>query len=206
MKLRAGLITAALATITLISGCGTHPGSAAVVDDAKISMGKVDASATAYCKLSLAQGAEPASTIDARREALADLIAWTVVTNLADKEGLDLDSAHWDIDKTEHEQIAKTFDAADVPAIEKVLRRSHHTLTIQTALGEQQPGVDSEEQAQEAGQQILLKTLDEADLSIDPRFGLSDELEQISATGSLSVPKAGEQENAEQLAQTNQCS
>lgn len=204
MKLRAGLITGAIAVLALLSACGTHPGAAAVVDGKTISVDAVDDSATAYCNLSLAQGAQPLSTADARRQALAGLIAWNVAMNLADENNLNLDSAEWALSDEERQQLEQTFDAADLPVIEKVLKRSHHTAAIQTALGEQRAGDSGD--ADEAGREAIVKELDGSDLSIDPRFGVDDSLNQVASSGSLSVPSAGEDESAQKLAEGQQCS
>src|SRR5699024_7917504 len=133
---RAGLITGAIAVMALLSACGTHPGAAAVVEGKTISVDDVDESATAYCSLSLAQGSQPLSQADARRQALAGLIAWNVAMNLADEKNLHLDSAEWALSEEERQQLEQTFDPADLPVIEDVLKRSHHTAAIQTALGE----------------------------------------------------------------------
>src|SRR5699024_8687215 len=123
MKLRAGLITGAFAILALLSACGTHPGAAAVVNGTTISIDTVDESAEAYCNLSLAQGAQPLSTADARRQALAGLIAWNVATKLADKENLDLDPGKWALSEDERQQLEKTFDKSELPMIKEVLKR-----------------------------------------------------------------------------------
>lgn len=204
MKLRAGLITGAIAVMALLSACGTHPGAAAVVEGKTISVDDVDESATAYCSLSLAQGSQPLSQADARRQALAGLIAWNVAMNLADEKNLHLDSAEWALSEEERQQLEQTFDPADLPMIEDVLKRSHHTAAIQTALGEREAGDSGD--ADEAGREAIVNELENSDLSIDPRFGVDDSLNQVASSGSLSVPAAGEDESAQKLAQGQQCS
>lgn len=207
MKLRAGFITAAIAAITLISGCSIHPGAAAVIDGERISIDTVDEAAEAHCNRSLAEGAEPLSTVDARRQAIAGIIQVQLAKKLADEAGLELDPAEAKVAPEVRDQIAETFDAADVSGIEKVQERANETRAILTELGEDKTGDESQD-AVEVGEKILQEAVNDSDISIDPRFGLQldEQDEQMGLTGSLSVAQGDEEQRAEQMAKSQQCS
>lgn len=205
MKRRAGLIAAAIAGVALISGCAIHPGAAAVVDGRTISVDSVDTSAEAYCKLGQGQQQQQQqqmSTADARKRALGDLIVFTVVKDLAEDKGLDLDSEEWKLGDDEREQLTQAFDESELPSITRVVERSKHIQAIQEELGKHEAGDDDDD---DAGSDAILEAVDASDVSVDPRFGLDDDLEQEAVTGSLSVPEVGEEESAAQLAQNNPC-
>lgn len=179
------------ATALLISGCGpVHPGAAAVVDGQRVSMQQVDDTASAYCTyvLSSAQSQGDIDNAQIRQRSVMLLVQGEVADAVADRADLEVKVP--DLAAADLAQIDEVFgrDADDVLTL---IRRDQRTSQIAIALGREAGATGGDEQLFNAGAQALEQALGEADVSIDPRFGLSNENQPLSETvvsGSLSVP------------------
>ncbi|MGZ5370385.1 hypothetical protein [Aeromicrobium sp.] len=184
-----------IAAIALAACSNVHPGSAAVVDGESISMGKADETATAYCELALAvasqQGNKAVGTSETRRQAVADLIAFTVAQRVAKERDLQIDPAGYTLTDEQKTQIDKTFPDADLEEITAAIERSRHTYAVVVALGEEATGKKLSEantkEIEAAGQAEIVQVYKSTDISIDPRFGLDDLAQQVANSGSLSI-------------------
>lgn len=179
------------ATALLISGCGpVHPGAAAVVDGQRVSMQQVDETASAYCAyvLASAQSQGDIDNAQIRQRSVMLLVQGEVADAIADEEGLEVKVPA--LGAAERAQVDAAFgrDADDVVTL---IQRDQRTSQIAIALGREAGATGGDEGLFAAGAQVLDQALGDADVSIDPRFGLSSDnqpLSEIGVSGSLSVP------------------
>ncbi|MTB87990.1 hypothetical protein H9L21_03350 [Aeromicrobium senzhongii] len=175
----------------LLAGCGpVHPGAAAVVGDTRIPMSDVDDVASVYCAASKQQaqqgGAGSVDSAALRRQSLADLLVGEIADQIAQERDLTIEvPALTAEDKAQLEQMF----GDQVDEAVKLVERNQRTSAIALELGrEAAPAGTDEEQLVQAGQQLLAQQIAEFDVSVDPRFGLDETIQQVSESGSLSVP------------------
>ncbi|MCL3839184.1 hypothetical protein [Aeromicrobium duanguangcaii] len=178
----------------LLAACGpVHPGAAAVVGDARIPMTDVDDVASVYCTASQQQaeqaqqqGGGGVDGVALRRQALADLLVGEVADQIAQERGYSIKvPALTAQDKAQLEQLFG--DQADEAM--KLVERNQRTSAIAIELArEEAPEGTDDEQLVQAGQQLLAQEIPEFDVSVDPRFGLDETVQQVAESGSLSVP------------------
>ncbi|MBC9227695.1 hypothetical protein GL325_15305 [Aeromicrobium sp. 636] len=175
----------------LLAGCGpVHPGAAAVVGDTRIPMSDVDDVASVYCVASKQQaqqgGAGSVDSAALRRQSLADLLVGEIADQIAQERDLTIEvPALTAEDKAQLEQMF----GDQVDEAVKLVERNQRTSAIALELGrEAAPAGTDEEQLVQAGQQLLAQQIAEFDVSVDPRFGLDETIQQVSESGSLSVP------------------
>ncbi|MFS0884180.1 hypothetical protein [Aeromicrobium sp. 179-A 4D2 NHS] len=186
------LVVLGLAALAL-SACGpVHPGAAAVVDGSRIAMSDVDDVAAVYCAASLsggtAEGQNQAGidTIGLRRQAIADLLAGEVADSIAQERDYDITVPK--VSGQDRAQLEEMF-GDDLDGALALIERNQRTSAIVVEMArEQNPDVTDEQQLLQAGQQLLGQAVNDRDITVDPRFGLDETLQQIGDTGSLSVP------------------
>lgn len=174
----------------LMAGCGpVHPGAAAVVGDTRIPLSDVDDGASVYCTASLAQAQESGSagidTAALRRQSLADLLSGEVADQIAEERGYQVTvPALGAENKAQLEQLfGDQLDAALA-----LVERNQRTGAIAMEMArEADPTLTDEEQLVQAGQQLLAEAIADSDVSVDPRFGLDETVQQVAESGSLSV-------------------
>ncbi len=193
----------------LLAACGpVNPGAAAVVDGTRISMAKANDYADSYCLISLMsaqqQGTTSLDNAMIRRQALTELIVAARADSIAKKAGYDIQPQS--LATADLKQIKEIFgDEAD--QIIELIERNQRTSAIAAKIAAE-AGVKSQDQNQlaQAGFELLMKQFEGQDLKVDPRFGLSDGLEQTSQTGSLSTSiSALENTDPASLPQALQC-
>ncbi|MET1133042.1 MAG: hypothetical protein ABWX60_06475 [Aeromicrobium sp.] len=174
----------------LMAGCGpVNPGAAAVVEGTRIPMSDVDDVADVYCTASLSGQSGSAAGIDSaalRRQSVADLVSGEVADQVAKDRGYDITVPA--LAAADQAQLEQMF-GDDLPAALSLIERNQRTGAIaQEMAREADASLPEGEPLIQAGQQLLAEATAEADISVDPRFGLDETVQQISETGSLSVP------------------
>ena len=174
----------------LLAACGpVHPGSAAVVDGDRISMQQVDDYAESYCLISLLNAAQSGTTaIDnsmIRRQAVSDLVVASVADSIAAEENYKV--AIPEMPAEDLAQITELF-GSDAEAVLALIERNQRISAIATEVAKD-AGVKVEDETAlpQAGFELLTQAAAKADVSIDPRFGLDDDVQPVAETGSLSV-------------------
>lgn len=181
---------AALGLVALLmAGCGpVEPGAAAVVGGTRIPMSDVDDVADVYCTASLSGQSGSAAGVDSaalRRQSVADLVSGEVADQVAKDRGYDVTVPA--LAAADQAQLEQMF-GDDLPAALSLIERNQRTGVIaQEMAREADASIPEGEQLLQAGQQLLAQATAEADISVDPRFGLDETIQQISETGSLSV-------------------
>ncbi|WP_292040464.1 MULTISPECIES: hypothetical protein [Bacteria] len=174
----------------LIAGCGpVHPGAAAVVDGTRIPMSDVDDVAAVYCAASQSDGSAGAQagidSVGLRRQAMADLLAGEVADQIARERDYDIQVPA--VPEADRAQLAEMFGDGLDDALRLIDRNQRTSAIVAEMAREQNPQVQDEEQLLQAGQQLLSQAVADVDISVDPRFGLDQTLQQVAQTGSLSV-------------------
>ncbi|MGH3425700.1 MAG: hypothetical protein ACRDO8_13275 [Nocardioidaceae bacterium] len=178
-----------------------HPGEAVVIGDTSISMNRLDDVSGSVCKVSVALGKQqaqqgaPAKEVaggDARRQAAQVLIDNVVAKKLAADLDVSVPPSKYVLTEQQLGQIRKVFGSSNLEGITKVFEMSQQTSLLVAAIGAEKLGTDpqgaDQQKAKAAGQKALQKAVADADLSVDPRLGLSDKaVATDTGTGSLSV-------------------
>lgn len=174
----------------VLAGCGSvHPGAAATIDGVRIPLDDVDEIARVYCLASATQGAGSSlagvDMIGLRRQSVADLMAGELADRIAEERGYEIELPS--IPAADRDQLAEMF-GDDIDAAMELIRRNQRTTQIAIEMGrEAEPNVEDENQLVQIGQQQLAESIADRDVSVDPRFGLDETLQQVGDTGSLSV-------------------
>ena len=193
-------VTVLLAASTALAGCSASmsPGAAARVDGTTISFEETDRAADVFCQVALfsasQQGGGQVSNADARRQAVVELVSRLVAEDVAEREGMDIADSDWRFDAEQRAQVAEALPDADTDEVVDVLEQGQYTYEVTVRLGAQATGEEVTEanaaELQAAGRGVLTEAVAAADVTIDPRFGLGDDGQQVAQTGSLSVSSA----------------
>ncbi len=206
------LVPTLVLSAVLLAGCGgsISPGAAATVDGTTITMAQADRTADVLCEVSLFSAAQSGggSTIDnadVRRQAVSELVSGVVAREVAAREGIRVPRSAYVFTGEQ------ALPDVDVDEAVRVLESGQRTYAIAEKLGEAATGQRADDtnaqQLQQAGRSVLADALRKADVSIDPRFGLGDDGQQVAATGSLSVPAAADTRDRPLIAPaTQRCS
>lgn len=200
-RIRVGIAAAAMLAL---SACGSmHPGSAIVIDGDSVSADKVDDLADNLCEAIGASGQADVGGKDARQQAVSLMLSLTAARQAADDLGIEVEPSKYAVTSSDTEALEAQFPDADSEQLEKVIAISKESSALVTAIGQDQAGSSaSTEQAQQAGQQYLQDFIADADVSIDPRYGLDDDGQPKDETDSLSVRVS---DPAEDIPSTQQC-
>lgn len=176
----------------LLAACSTvHPGAAAVVDGERIALSDVDATASAYCLLTSAQGQQvDAATL--RRQAVADHVALGVARDLAEERGVRVPQSSWRVPAAGREQLAEQVGRDDVDDVVRAAELNGRLFATLEALGGPGGGAEPAEQLddaqrQEAGRALVAEELARRDVELDPRLGLDASLAEATSRSALAV-------------------
>jgi hypothetical protein len=193
VRLSALVAGAALA----LTGCGMHPGDAAVVGGDTISGAQVDDAAAALCSANItgakAQG-QPApdlATRGARQAAVQLLIDTDLSQQFGKARGVTPDQAQVSSALAQNRQTLTLLPENRKADFEKILRGYAEGQLILIAIGKQELGDPSasDQKALAAGTQARDKwAKGNVDVEVDPRYGEWSGGSLHTATGSLSVP------------------
>lgn len=216
MRLRPVIVvTPLLAAGLLLAGCGgISPGSAAVVDGTTISMDEADRAADVFCQTSLLSAAQQGGTVDngqLRRGVVSELVTGVVAREVARRDSIDVPRTAWVFTDEQRDQVAQALPKADLDTVVDVLQDSQYTYAVAERIGERETGEkvtdQNAAQLQDAGRAVLAKAVTDADVRIDPRFGLGRDGQEVAQTGSLSVASADLADSAPlSLPATQRCS
>ena len=196
MWTRVRVLSLGAAALTLAACGNIHPGDAAVVDGRSISMTTFDKTARVYCELTLIsaqeQGISSVPNADIRRQTISDLVTISIARDLAEQEGITIDKQSYELSSDQLSQIASEFPKDDdAETVELVIENSQEIAALSVALAEKATGTaateDNAAQMAEAGRAAILTAFKDHDVEFAPRFGLSDTLEDLGPTGSLSA-------------------
>jgi len=195
MWTRARAVALVLSGLTLAACGNIHPGDAAVVDGRSISMKSLDKTAKIYCKLTLLsaqqQGGTAPGNADIRRQAIGGMVTVVVARKVAAAKGVTPEPQTYELTPAQRDQVAKEFPST-ADEVTKAIEDSRETSQIATVLGELSTGAtatsDNQAQLAQVGDEQIIKAFSTYHVHIAPRFGLSDKLNKVASTGSLSVP------------------
>ncbi len=193
--------TAALSVAALVAatGCGAevHPGKAAVVEGEQISMSEADDFAEDFCQLYepvLKQQSAALSMSTVRALALDVLVRDELVHQYAEERG-------WTPPKSARDAVAGIEDEAkqfqipakDVDTFTRVREAEIYADFVYAEAGDEALGAAGlardREAALERGKKILAAYAEQADVSLDPRFGTIDDVGRYTPSShGLSVP------------------
>ena len=179
-----------------LTGCGLHPGAAAVVGDTTISNGEVDDAAAALCSANItgakAQG-QPKPDLASRgaRQAAIQLLVDTELSHqFGEEKGVDPEKSQVSAALAQNRQTLDLLPEARKPAFESLLRSYAEGQLMLIAVGKQSLGnPDADDNAALAeGTKQRNKWAKSVDVEVDPRYGTYDKGTLTPASGSLSVP------------------
>lgn len=185
----------AVVAAAALSGCGMHPGAAAVVGSTTITGDEVDGAARALCSANQAGGQATGDLASrgARQAALQFLIDNELSRQFAEAEGVEPDQ----------EQVSATLsqNAQGIEAIPKSEREEFTDLLVgfreselilaevgAASLEEQGTATPAPEEAASEGARLRADWAESIEVEVDPRFGTYAEGGLAPASGSLSVP------------------
>ncbi len=180
------------ATALLLAACGpVNPGSAAVVEGTRISMTDADDLADTYCTVTLIDGQQSGTTeadnAALRRQAVADLVAGAIADTIAKQRDYSVNVP--ELSAADQTQIEQLF-GDDTPAVLDLVERNQRTNAIATQMAKDAGSTATDaDSLLQAGHSLLSEATSDLDITVDPRFGMSETLQQIGETGSLSVPE-----------------
>jgi hypothetical protein len=198
----AGLATlSALVLPGLLTGCGVagtgiHPGAAVEVGDDTISMSTVDTTASNYCSAIEDQLAQNHQVLPMRylRAGIAGQLALvSAARQLADDYGVE-PGVQYERKVSDLEGAISQLSEGEQEAVIDVESSSTYISSVQQAVGEQvlqdqgtkrpQP-----EAATQAGKEAFTKWLDEHDVSLDPKLGVTiQDASAVPTDSSVSFP------------------
>jgi hypothetical protein len=193
-KLKASVVVAAAAT--LLSGCGFHPGAAAVVGDQVISTKRVDAVAQALCSANAgnSQGQALASR-GARQGALRVLIDSELSRQFGEAKGVQANQRMASQALAQNQAGIESLPADEREAFRQALKEYAEGQLIMLEAGRRylasqgQPTSDQNKDVA-AGRRLRGQFAKQIDIKVDPRYGSFDQARGTMqpTSGSLSVP------------------
>jgi hypothetical protein len=202
---RSRLAVTAAGMVLTLAGCGNvSPGAAATVNGEAIPLAEVDSMARAFCAADIAAAAlqdqepEPRGTADYRYRVLSTLVNAEVADDLASERGIDVPPASYEQNLSEYEALFAEMPDTDVDALLDYIASFSRLQATTEALGAERAGADADPSAAlAAGQRLLQREVQNADIDLDPRFGELTGGQVVGGSGSLSVPAVGGDEPAE---------
>lgn len=189
-------VSALAATVALLTGCGVHPGAAAVVGDTTISADQVDAVASALCSANApaAQG-QPVPSRSARQGALRVMLDSEVSRQFGQAQGVQPDKRLVS-EAVAHEQasiqsLPKDEQAAFQQALKGYAEGQATLLAVGSRyLASQGKPTSNQNQDVAEGRRLRGAFASKLDIQVDPRFGSFDAKtgDMAATSGSLSVP------------------
>jgi SurA-like protein len=191
-KMSALVAGAALA----LSGCGLHPGAAAVVGDTTISGAEVDDAAAALCSANItgakAQG-QPKPDLASRgaRQAAVQLLVDTELSQqFGEEKGVEPEKSKVSSAVAQNKQTLDLLPEANKADFEALLRDYAEGQLMLIQIGRQSLADSSADDnaALSEGTKLRNKWARSVDVEVDPRYGSYAQGTLTPASGSLSVP------------------
>jgi hypothetical protein len=185
-----------LAAVLALSGCGSHPGAAAVIGSETISESRVDSVALALCSAqSLAQTGAPQQLAGraARQGALTVLINGALSRQYGDAQGLEPEQSQVSAAVDANQATIDQLPASRRTAFSETLRDYAEGQLVVAAAGQdllRERGARNitQEQALAAGSRLRDAWVkDNVKVSVDPRFGRFSAGSLAYRSGSLSA-------------------
>jgi len=192
-KMSALVAGAALA----LSGCGLHPGAAAVVGDTTISGAEVDDAAAALCSANItgakARGeAKPDLAARGARQAAVQLLVDTELSRqFGDAKGVEPEESQVSAALAQNKQTLDLLPESNRADFETLLRGYAEGQLVLITAGRQSLGdaTAAEDAALSEGTKLRNKWVrSSVDVEVDPRYGTYAQGTLTPASGSLSVP------------------
>lgn len=175
---RIRLIALASASVVLLTGCGAmpafNPGVAARVGDETVSVDEVDEVSTSFCEYveGQLQSGQVLAGHYLRGQVAGALALRMAVDQFAEEQGVSaaedyanaVAEAEKQLESLPDDQVQAVIDVQGVPL---------YVQAVEKSVGEQQGA--SGDEATQAGEAAFLAWLDEQDVDVDPRFGVSIE-------------------------------
>lgn len=191
------LTTSALLAVAglAVTGCGIHPGAAAVIGDTRITVDDVDAAARALCAVNATD--DPASpglpTRGARIAALQFLIDAELSRQFGEDAGVVPDRGQVARSLTDNRATVDSVPAdrrEDLVDLIVGFRESELIVGQAGAASLQQQGLPtpSNEQSTSEGFRLRTEWAQDVEVEVDPRFGDYSEGRLTQDSGSVSVP------------------
>lgn len=185
----------AAVAVTLLSGCGFHPGAAAVVGDQVISTSQVDAVASALCSANSGGQGQQLPSRGARQGALRVLLDSEVSRQFGQAQGVQPDKRLVS-EAVAHEQasiqsLPKDEQAAFQQALKGYAEGQATLLAVGSRyLASQGKPTSNQNQDVAEGRRLRGAFARKLDIQVDPRFGSFDAKtgDMAATSGSLSVP------------------
>jgi peptidyl-prolyl cis-trans isomerase SurA len=199
--------TLAAASVVLLTGCGAvpdlNPGIAVRVDDEKVSTRDLEELATDYCS-ALSSGEQAGGAVPNHFVyglSASSLGLRSAASQLMAEHGVTPDASYdKTVEQAKTEQLA-SLDEAQRAAVIEVGAASIYVTAAETSVGRKVlGGTPSDEEAQAAGQKALVAWIDDHDVQVDPKYGVSIDtgtavLSDTSVSYAVSdVAKAGQAE------------
>jgi len=186
---------AAVAAATVLSGCGTHPGAAAVVGDATITTDQVDAAALTLCSANRSGGQATGelSSRAARQAAVQFLIDSELSHQFGEDRGVEADQGEVSATVAENAAGIEALPENQREDFRELLVGFRESELILTEIGRaslQEQGNDqpAPEEASSEGARLRMEWAASVDVEVDPRFGTYAEGALAPTSGSLSLP------------------
>jgi hypothetical protein len=188
----------AAAAAFVLSGCGVHPGAAAVVGDAVITEHQVDAVAEGLCSANVggaAANGQPAQDLasrGARQGALQVLLDSELSRQLGEQEGVEPDQEQVSAALARNEQGIAMLPEDQRPAFKDALRTYAEGQLVlleagRKSLAEQGQSSPTDDAALAEGSKLRAAYAKRIDIEVDPRFGTYSDGNVRPESGSLSV-------------------
>lgn len=183
--------------VLLLSGCGLHPGAAAVVGDTTISDDQVDEAAAALCAANLAGAAAQGqprpelATRGARQASLSLLIDSELSHQFGEANGIEPSQAEVSRAVAQNQQTVDALPQDQREGFLTLFRTYVEGQVIVQQAGEQAVGAAAApEEVRTAGIQQRNEWLTEQgiEVELDPRYGEYADGGVAGSSGSLSVP------------------
>jgi hypothetical protein len=183
------LVVVALAGV-LLSGCGSslgiHPGSAAIVGGQSLSMGRIDDTATLYCRAYVtnsqqsqqSQGQSGPIPMGSFRSYVASSLTKRLLgRELADQYAV-TPASGYQTAVSQYQQALASMPADQRDAVIQVAGADAYLQNVQVAIGQQLTGNEGQSNddvkaALQRGEVATQDWLNDHDASIDPVFGIS---------------------------------
>lgn len=199
---RSRIVRASAATLLaglLLSACGTHPGSAAVIGSERISNAELDDVATALCSAQSRGNAGAGQTQElasraARQGALDVLISATLSRQFGESRGVEPDQEQVSQALAANEQNISALPKDQREVFRTTLRKFAEGQLMLLEVGRRSltaKGAQNVSDQQAVAEGTTLRNAwarRNADVSVDPRYGEYSKGALVGRSGSLSVP------------------
>lgn len=192
---RTRLAALAAGAITVLAGCGLHPGAAAVVGSETIPHDKVDQVAAAVCSANVATSRvsdQPPPTLanrGAREVAMQILLETELSKQFGEQEGAEARPSEVTRAVGQNEQGLNLLPPDQRQAFRTTLRDYAESQLMLIDIGRASIGEDaSDSEALKEGLRLRKRYVEQLDVEVDPRYGRFVDGEFRRGGTSLSVP------------------